>query len=238
VPPTTYYSVRVPLDEFDPYDLLDGEAARVGRFYAGLTDDQWAAPTRCEAWNRKDLLAHFCTVEDYIRAGLDGNARQFVEQGGPGAGYERLNDVLVARDARTPARELLSRFRRLVAEVHPRLRAQDALGTIDTSVGPYPVRRQTWYLASELAIHADDAGVPVENEERADRRRWRVAFAVSAVGEVRPAVGVAVDAGRYTVTLPSGQVFTLDDQEFVEAAAGRPTPRIPEPLRHELTVLA
>ena len=60
---------------------------------------------------------------------------------------------------RTPrGRELLTRFQELVAEIHPRLRAQDTVGTIDTSVGEYPVRRQTWYLANELAIYA--------------RRRW------------------------------------------------------------------
>ncbi len=225
------------LDEYDPYDLLDGEASRVGRFYAGLSDEHWAAATRCAAWDRKDLLAHLCTVEEYIRAGLDGAARQFVEQAGAEVGIERLNDVLVERDAHTPVRELLTRFQELMAEIHPRLRAQDAVGTIDTSVGEYPVRRQTWYLANEFAIHADDAGVPVEESERADRGKWRAAFAVEAFGEVRPAGHVAVDDGRYTVTLPSGQGVTLDEQEFVEAASGRPTPGVPLTLRNELTVL-
>jgi hypothetical protein len=149
-----------------------------------------------------------------------------------------LNDVLVERDAHTPGRELLTRFRELVAEIHPRLRAQDAVGTIDTSVGEYPVRRQTWYLASEFAIHADDAGAAVGENERTDRRQWRAAFAVEAFGEMRPAAQVAVENGRYTVTLPSGQGITLDEREFVEAASGRPTSRVPQTLRSELTVLA
>ena len=229
--------MRMNLPGYDPYDLLDGEAAGIGRFYAGLTDEDWVAPTRCEAWNRKDLLAHLCTVEGYIRAGLDGAVGQFVGQAGADVGIERLNDVLVERDAHTPDRELLTRFQELVAEIHPRLRAQDAVGTIDTSVGGYPVRRQTWYLANELAIHADDAGVPVEDGERADRRQWRAAFAVEAFSEVRPTAQVAIDAGRYTVTLPSGQAVTLDEYEFVEAASGRPTPRVQQTLRSELTVL-
>jgi uncharacterized protein (TIGR03083 family) len=223
--------------EHDPYDLLDGEASRIGRFYAGLTEEEWAAATRCAAWDRKDLLAHLCTVEEYIRAGLDGVARQFVEQAGAEVGIERLNDALVERAAHTPGRELVTRFHELVAEIHPRLRAQDAVGTIDTSVGEYPVRRQTWYLANEFAIHADDAGVPVEESERTDRGKWRAAFAVEAFGEVRPAAHVAVENGRYTVTLPSGHGVTLDEQEFVEAASGRPTPRVPQTLRNELTVL-
>lgn len=156
---------------------------------------------------------------------------------GADVGYERVNDVLVEREAETPGRELLNRFQEQAAENHPRLRGRDG-GTIDTMAGDYPTRRQTWYLANEFAIHADDAGVPIGADEHRDRLRWRAAFAVEAFGEVRPAVDVVVGDQQYAVTFPDGKRIVLDEEAFVEAASGRPTPLVPDSLRSELTVLA
>lgn len=226
--------------EQSPFDLFDAEAARIERFYASLPEPEWRAPTRCAGWSRKDLLAHLCAIEDYTRAGLDDTVDEYIAQAGPdAAGYERLNDVLVARRAGMTPRELLEEWRAKVAEIHPRLRERGTEGTVATSVGPYPAGRQAYYLASELAVHADDAGVPEAGAERAARQRWRSAFAVEALAESAGQVTVnAEDDGTFTVRRADAEA-RLSAQELVEAAAGRLLgDRLPEPLRRALVVLA
>ena len=36
----------IDLQGLDPYDLMDGEAARLDRFFAGLDTPDWSGPTR------------------------------------------------------------------------------------------------------------------------------------------------------------------------------------------------
>ena len=56
-------------------------------------------------------------------------------------------------------------------------------GTIDTSIGRYPLRLQLWHLANEYAIHADDIEVPMPSRERTAQLRWRIAFGLFAAQE-------------------------------------------------------
>ncbi|HEY1176835.1 MAG TPA: maleylpyruvate isomerase N-terminal domain-containing protein, partial [Phytomonospora sp.] len=144
----------------DAFDRFDHEAARVDAFYAGLDAAGWAFPTRCEGWDRKDLLAHLCGIEDYARAGLDGTVGEHTRHEDRQVGYEELNEIRVAALRPLSAAELLAKWREQVARVHPELRERGGDATIDTAAGPYPLGRQVWYFASELAVHADDAGVP------------------------------------------------------------------------------
>jgi uncharacterized protein (TIGR03083 family) len=225
------------MDE-NPFDLLDREAARIERYYAGLAGPAWTAPTRCAGWNRKDLLAHLCAIEDYVRAGLDNRVAEYAGQAGR-VGYQRLNDILVERRAGDSPAVLLDEFRAKVAENHPRLRERGVDATMATSAGPYPVGRQTCYLASELAIHADDAGVPVSAEQRAARTRWRADFALEALAESAGRVQVGLRAGDDLTVRMTGVSATLSAAELVEAAAGRlPADRLPAALRRALVVLA
>lgn len=223
----------------NPFDAFDAEAARIDRFYTELAPADWQAPTRCAGWNRKDVLAHLGTVEDYTRACLDDRVGEFAGQGGSDIGYERLNDVLVGQRAGTDPQQLLAEWRLKVKEVHPRLRERGRDGTMTTSVGPYPVARQTWYLASELAIHADDAGVPVGEQEYRERLRWRVTFAIDALAESAKQVQVESGGGDHYALRLAGAAATLTAEELVEAAAGRlPAERLPAELRRAVVVLA
>lgn len=221
----------------DAFDALDEEARRVDRFYADLPPAQWQAPTRCAGWNRKDLLAHLLGDEEYTRACLDDRVAEYEAQGG-GAGYESLNDLLVARRSGDRPEDLLAQWRAMLADNHRRLRERGADAQLATAAGPYPLGRQAWYLACELAIHADDAGVPVTEAERGGRLAWRAAFGLDALGEVHPEVKVDA-ADTYRVQL-DGQSATLDRYAFVEATSGRlaEDPSVPEPVRRALRVLA
>jgi uncharacterized protein (TIGR03083 family) len=198
----------------NPFDELDAEARRVDDFYARLGPDEWREPTRCAGWDRADLLAHLVGIEDYTRACLDDRVDEYAKQAGD-VGYERLNEVLVERRRGTPGAQLLAEWRAKVAENHRRLRERGTDATLATSAGPYPLGRQAWYLACELAIHADDAGVPVPEAARSARLAWRSAFGLDALHEVHPEVTVdTTDGFRIGSTV-------LSEEEFVEATSGR-----------------
>jgi uncharacterized protein (TIGR03083 family) len=221
----------------DPFDLLDDETLRVDRFYSSLVGDQWLAPTRCSDWNRLQLLAHLAAIEDYTRAGLAERVTELMTAA-PSTGMDELNRWGVDQRAdRSPAR-LLEEWRALSAENRRELRRRGPDATIDTAAGPYPLGRQTFYLASELAIHGDDAGVITPADERAARLSWRVRFARVAIAEVSHGVVLQVHDGGQTVRMGSDELF-LDDETLVEAASGRLAPgRLPSALQKALVALA
>src|SRR5712691_4281938 len=158
----------------DPFGLLDREAARLEAYFSNLADADWARPSRCEGWSVRDVLAHLLAVADYHHACLDRTVAAFEEQvvAKGGTDLQRANAIGIARFAgRTPA-ELLTEWQTANAETRRGFRERDD-GTVDTSVGEYPGRWQAFHVASELATHADDVGVPVTAEERDGRVAWR-----------------------------------------------------------------
>jgi uncharacterized protein (TIGR03083 family) len=212
--------------------------ARLDRFYTALAASDWHQPTRCAGWDRKDLLAHLCGVEDYTRACLDDSVDDYLSEVKSSGGYERHNDVVVRRRAGSPPGELLAEWRDKATGNHRRLRERGLDATMATSAGPYPLARQSFYLACELAIHGDDAGVPVSAAERSDRLAWRAAFGLEALGESASQIRVEPGDGHYAVTMDN-LLATLSEEEFVEATAGRlAADRVPAELRGALTVLA
>jgi uncharacterized protein (TIGR03083 family) len=212
----------------DPFDLLDAETARVDRLYSTLDPDGWKAPTRCAEWDRFQLLAHLASIEDYTRAGLDGSVGDLMSAA-PSSGMDEFNDWGVRQHSdRTPA-ELLDVWRALSERNRRELRQRGVDATLDTAVGPYPLERQVYYLASELAIHGDDAGAVTDPAERAARQDWRVRFARAAIAEVNHGVELRVHDGGQTVRLGRDEAF-LDDATLIEAASGRLAPgvRLPD----------
>jgi len=221
----------------DPFDLLDEETLRVDTFYSSLAGEQWLAPTRCSDWNRLQLLAHLAAIEDYTRAGLADQVTELMTAA-PSTGMDELNQWGVAQRADRGPAQLLEEWRALSAQNRRELRRRGVDGSIDTAAGPYPLGRQTYYLASELAIHGDDAGVVTPAAERAARLAWRVRFARVAIAEVSHAVFLRVHDGGQTVRVGNDEAF-LDDETLVEAASGRlPAGLLPPALQKALVALA
>lgn len=217
------------LAELDPFALMAAEADRIERFYRGLRDPDWRAPTRCAGWTRRDLLAHLAGIEDYTAAGLAGDVRALLAQA-------RTPDD---RRAYLSNADLLRDWRSQVEKNDATLRERGPRTLMDTSVGPYPIGRQAFYLACERAIHADDAGVPITASEAESRLDWRLRFARAAVTETRHGrVGVVADRGAQVVHLGEDEV-RLPDERFVEAVSGRLAPEfdLPPRLREALAVL-
>jgi len=209
------------LERLNPFDLLDREAARLDDFFSTRNDAYWSRPTRCAGWSIRDVLAHLLAAERYHHACLDGTVAEFEQSVAAkgGADLERANAIGIAELSDRAPTQLLAEWRAANAETRRRFRERDD-GTVDTSVGEYPCRWQAFHVASELATHADDVGVPVTPEERGDRLEWRAAISRFALAEDKPEVTVTVEARRTRVR-GGGIEIEVDDEDVVEGVAGR-----------------
>jgi uncharacterized protein (TIGR03083 family) len=77
---------------------------------ASLTDDQWAAPSRCEGWRVQDVAAHLAGVDPYwllsINAGLAGEPTQFLQGFDPKATPAAMVDAAGAKSPMETLAEL------------------------------------------------------------------------------------------------------------------------------------
>ncbi len=196
------------LGGLDPYDSMDAEAQRVARFLESLDPGDWEAPTRCEGWSRRDLVGHLVGTEDYHRACLDDALGALVDAGMAAGATDvgSFNAWMIDERAGRDAAEIVAEWTAANAENRRRMRERDG-GTMATMVGQYPVRWQAFHVASELATHADDLGVPVDDHDAEGRLEWRARFSRFALAESGRSIDADVSA------LPAG--------ELVEGVAGR-----------------
>lgn len=211
------------LDGHDPYDLLDAEAARLESWLGGFADDDpvWEQASRCDGWTVRDVLAHLAAVEEYHHACLDGKVQQFLEAG-LAQGYTGLDDFNqggIDGLAGTPPSALLAAWSADDAETRRRLRERDG-GDIDSTVGPYPLRWQAFHVAVELAVHADDIGLPISPDEAPDRLAWRTAFSRFAVTEKDTSATVEDAEGGTRIVIGDADLV-VDDATLVDAVDGR-----------------
>lgn len=212
--------VFVGLDDLDPFAIFDAEAARLDRYFSGLSDEAWLRASRCAGWTVRDVLAHLAGQEAYNHAclddDLDGLAAHLEHEG-----VGDFNDwtVRARRDWRVA--DVLDEWRRENRDTRHRMRMLGRDALLPTMSGPYPVGLQTFHYASEYATHADDLGVP--DSAAPVRVRWRVRFGAFALTERGAPVTVLHDGdddGACVVTV-EGVSATLTPSEFIAATVGR-----------------
>jgi uncharacterized protein (TIGR03083 family) len=209
------------LEGLDPFDLMDGEAARIDEYVAGLSGAEWEAPTACEGWDRRALLAHLAGSEEYNRACMtDSLPALFTSFGERGVtDMDSFNAVGVTERADREPPELIDEWRSECAETRRWLREHRG-GEMATAVGLYPVDWQAFHLANELAIHADDLGVPVATADAGPRTEWLARAARFFVSETDKGVSIEPGDGGYVVGA-GGKTAVLSDAELVAAVNGR-----------------
>jgi uncharacterized protein (TIGR03083 family) len=209
------------LQGLDPYDLMDAEAARLDRFFAGLDASAWSRPTRCADWSVRDVLAHLLASEQYNVASLDGTVGELLGSlGARGATDLPSANELGIRDLdNLSTTQLIDAWRAANALTRAGLRGRDG-GDVDSSIGAYPARWQAFHLAFELATHADDIGVPVTEQEDGPRTEWQAQFGRFALKELNADLEIKAGAGT-TQVRGDGLEVELPDAVFVQAVASR-----------------
>jgi uncharacterized protein (TIGR03083 family) len=229
------------LDDIDPFDVLDTEAERLGRWLESLDGESWARPSRCAGWSVRDVLAHLAGEELYNHAclddDLDGLWALLAQEGVPGLG--EFNGWCVRRRTALPVHEILYEWRTANGETRQRMRGLGRDASLPTMAGPYPAGLQALHYASELATHGDDMRVPVDAADEPARTRWRARFGQFTLAEQAAPVRVEPSDHGYTVSIPEATA-ELDTREFVEATVARlPDDHTLHPrLREALTCLA
>ncbi len=212
------------LQGLDPYDLMDTEAARLDRYFSGLGSADWARPSRCAGWSVRDVLAHLTSSEDYNHASLEGTVSAFLAAWGEKGATDltSANEIGIRELDDRSTEQLVADWRVANAETRAKFRERDG-DDVDTSVGAYPARWQAFHLAFELAVHADDVGVPVAPDESRGRAAWEAAFGRFALTELDK--GLVLDAGPgATHVTGAGIDLELPDDVFAQAVAARLAP--------------
>jgi uncharacterized protein (TIGR03083 family) len=214
-----------PLPEgLEPFDLLDVEQDRLGRFLAGLDAPGWQAATACTGWRCREMVAHLAGNEVYNRLCLDDRLSDlFAEAGAAGvADVDSFNAWQIRLRESRAAHEILDEWLGAAADVRRRLRELGRDGTLTTMVGPYPVGPQAFHLAFEAAIHGDDMNVPVGEDERAPRQAWMASFCAWALAEEGRPAELTREGGRTSArSTEDGTEAVLDDDTFIAHFAGR-----------------
>ncbi|MEV4059432.1 maleylpyruvate isomerase family mycothiol-dependent enzyme [Nonomuraea dietziae] len=213
------------LEDFDPFDLFDTEAARLDRHFASLDEEGWNRPSRCDGWSVRDVLGHLAGEELYNHACLDGDVQGFftmVEAEGV-TGFDGFNEWCVRQRRALPVEQVLEEWRTKNGQTRERMRALGREGTLQTSAGPYPAGLQTFHYASEYATHADDVGAPVADAELDDRIWWRLMLARHVLAEQGSKAQVEPTAEQVWVHA-DGVSKSMSFPEFVDATVGRTLP--------------
>lgn len=210
------------LDNHDPFDIFDTEAARLERHFATLDERGWARPSRCEGWSVRDVLGHLAGEELYNHACLDGSVPALMaklEEVGV-RGFDDFNQWCVQQRRDLPVADVLAEWRERNGQTRERMRALGRDATLATAAGPYPVGLQTFHYCSEYATHADDVGAEVGDDEARARTRWRVDVGLFALEEAGAKVQVERTAEQMWVHAGDAGA-PLSFSEFVEATVGR-----------------
>jgi uncharacterized protein (TIGR03083 family) len=208
----------------DPFNLLDTEQDRVGRFLASLDGAGWEAGTDCAGWRRREMVAHLAGGEVYNLACLDDRlADLFAEAGAAGVtDVDSFNAWQVRLREELAADEVLDEWRSAAADVRRRLGELGPEARLTTMVGPYPIGPQAFHLAFEAAIHGDDMQIPVGADERAGRQAWMARFCAWALTEEdRPVETTREPGGVRARSSEDGAEAVLDDGTFIAHFAGR-----------------
>ena len=216
-----WQSARMPddavLEGFDPYDVMDAEAARIDRYVSGLDQAELDRPSACAGWSVQDVVGHLAAGEEYNQACLDETLGALFARLGPlgVTDMDSFNRYGVEEWRGHPIGEVLDVWRARCQRTRTELRRRDG-GELPTSVGPYPVRWQAFHLASELATHGDDIDAPSTDAPQ----QWRPRFAVFAVSETKPEVSIDLTDGGAQIRF-EGKEATLSTDDFVAATNGR-----------------
>lgn len=205
------------LPKKDPFSTLDREINRLSKFFTSLDPEGWKAPTHCEGWTVRDMVAHLDSDEEYNEACLNDTVGTLI------AGFTSIddfNDRQIQKRAHLSNEEILHQWR--IRQAHVR-KTWEQLGLkveIPTFIGPYPLQAQIWHITSEYATHADDMGVQVLPEDQHSRLMWRFQFSAFAAQEKKNPPGLVRKDNRMIIFTDQHRL-SLSEEDFVAAVSAR-----------------
>ena len=207
----------------------------------GLTDDQWAAPSRCDEWSVRDVVAHLVDVNKFwhgsIVAGLAGTPTRVLASFDPAATPSMLVDWMGALSSSEVLEQFVDSSAALLEDVAGMSDEQWSV-TAESPVGHVPIRLLVQHALWDCWTHERDIAIPLgiatadEPDELGSCLRYAAAASPAlgmGVGRAAPAV-LAVEA-----TDPSIQfVLRVGDSVVI---TDEPTDGLPCLLGHALALV-
>jgi uncharacterized protein (TIGR03083 family) len=101
----------------DPAAPMLRQRARLGATLAGLGEEEWAHPSRCDGWSTRDVVAHLITTNGFwsasIRAARAGSPTRYLATFDPVATPAQLVDATREQ----PAAEVLAQYEATCADL-------------------------------------------------------------------------------------------------------------------------
>ncbi|QYG91525.1 maleylpyruvate isomerase family protein [Iamia sp. SCSIO 61187] len=187
----------------DPADVLVQQRRRLADRLDGLSADQWAAPSRCDAWAVRDVVAHLVDVDRFwtfsIGAGRAGEPSRFLATFDPVTSPPQL----VAAHADTPDAELLAAYRDGIDGLARSLDGLDAGGwdtLAEAPPGHIPLRALALHALWDGWVHERDIVLPLGLDPVEDDDEVRAALLyAAALGPAFMACGGSERAGTLVV---------------------------------------
>jgi uncharacterized protein (TIGR03083 family) len=152
----------MPVD--DPSVPTLRQRRRLAALLAGLDDGQWSAPSRCQGWAVRDVIAHLVTTNRFwtysLTSGLAGEPTRFLTQFDPVASPAAM---VAAMSEQTPA-ELLVQFdesNQALAGAIDDLDADSWAAVAEAPQGHLPVPAVVLHALWDSWVHERDIVMPL-----------------------------------------------------------------------------
>jgi uncharacterized protein (TIGR03084 family) len=165
-----------------PADVLDALAAEqdeLSTLLAGLSDADWARPSRCVGWTAADVVLHLAQTNEMAigsaRGVLADVLARLVGGAGPAASVDEGAELMVARERGQPVALLYERWRSGVDELRAALGACDPHQRVTWVAGELSVTTLATTRLAETWIHAGDVAAAVGVVTAPTDRLWHIA---------------------------------------------------------------
>lgn len=223
-------------------DALAQQQDEMRRMLAGLDEDGFRRPSRCEGWTVADVALHVAQTNEMAEASLNGTFADYMtEVGRTVGGAADVDDGaarMVERERYVPGTVVRERYDTGAARLLTLFAEADPHARVPWVAGDLAVRTLATTRLAETWIHtgdiADASGVPAAFEDRhrlVARLAWRTipyAFARAGLTLHGPVAfhlrGPGGDAWRFDPDEPAVTTITGDARELCDVAARRVDP--------------
>jgi uncharacterized protein (TIGR03084 family) len=166
---------------------LAGQQAELSGLVAGIDEDRWQRPSRCEGWTVADVVLHVAQSNELAIASVEGRFPEFVTEqarawGGDGDGgtVDDVAAVMVERERGGPGSAVLERWERGAATLCRLFEEHDLHARVQWVAGELSARTlattrlaETWIHTGDVAAAFDVAPAPTDRLRPIARLAWR-----------------------------------------------------------------
>lgn len=204
-------------DQLEPFTR---QRRRMQEMLAGLSDEQWSTPSRCDGWTVRDVAAHVAGVNQFwrasIRSGLGGTPTRFLVGFDPVATPATMVEQMTTLTPGEVLVQFVASNDALLAVVADLTDAGWSM-TAESPAGHVPIRLVVQHALWDCWIHERDIAIPLGLTGATETDELTSCLQYAAA--VSPVLGLGVDrayTGTFAVAATDPDIgFVIDVDESV-----------------------